>query len=131
MARLEEEEAAAASDDERAMYMVYRVRDTTCTKRTFREMSPNCKYRSGFLSGLCIPLLGHLRSESTKGEISSAWVSGMVKIGCASLSRGWMISMVDMVVVHVPFTRLGTAYGTGEVPAVLGSNVDHEGIVDM
>jgi hypothetical protein len=91
--------------------------------RTFRDTSPYKRYRSGFLSGLWTPLLETFRNDSTKGVSSSTLVSGMVKMGCASRSSGWMISMRWAEWVHWPPTRFGTAYTLSVVPSALGSIV--------
>jgi hypothetical protein len=97
---------------------------------TFLLISPNCKYRSGFLSGLCIPDFEHFRRDFTKGSISSSCVLGIVNMGGASLFIGFTISMIDLVVVGLPSTKFVTACtcDDDDEPSAMGSNDAHVGI---
>ena len=92
-----------------------------------RDISPNWRYLSTFLSGLCTPLFGTPFILSMKGVSSSGCVSGTVHTGGASLSSGLGIMRDLDEVVHWPLTRLVTAWGSGEEPSERGSSVAQDG----
>ena len=62
------------------------------------------------------------------GCSSADEVSGIVKIGGASRSRGLMISIVFCALRHSPPTMFWTAYGVDAVVTAAGSKVAQVGI---
>ena len=75
--------------------------------------------------------MGTLRRLSKKEPSSDFCVSGMVKIGCASLKRGCGTAITFEADFHSPSTRFFTAYGSGLTPISFGSTVAQTGIEEV
>jgi len=88
---------------------------------TFLDISPNCRYRSTFFNGLCIPLLLTPCKLVTYGPSSSIDVLGRVHTGGPFLFIGFGMTKLVLALCHLPETIFRTAYGVGAEPSVAGS----------